>query len=132
MIDYHLAFDVTAPAGGHIDDALLSGVFNIPSGSTGYIANVGEVITNANTGAVLAQLSIDPGNNTGIPVSFTATNHIRVQKDLLIFGGTGGAGISVINQGFSSVPEPSSLALLGIGLTGFLAFRRFFKKSSVA
>jgi hypothetical protein len=32
----------------------------------------------------------------------------------------------------SAVPEPASLALFGIGMTGFLAFRRFFKKTSVA
>jgi PEP-CTERM motif len=36
-------------------------------------------------------------------------------------------------QSFSvSVPEPASWALLGIGMTGFLAFRRYFKKTSVA
>jgi len=31
-----------------------------------------------------------------------------------------------------SVPEPGSLALIGIGMTGLLAFRRFFKKTSAA
>jgi PEP-CTERM motif len=32
-----------------------------------------------------------------------------------------------------STPEPTSIALLGVGVTGFLAFRRLFKKrSSVA
>jgi hypothetical protein len=32
----------------------------------------------------------------------------------------------------ASVPEPTSFALLGIGMTGFLAFRRFFKRPAVA
>jgi len=31
-----------------------------------------------------------------------------------------------------AVPEPSSMALLGIGMTSFLAFRRFFKRTPPA
>jgi len=32
----------------------------------------------------------------------------------------------------SSVPEPSAMALLGIGMTSFLAFRRFFNRNIAA
>jgi PEP-CTERM motif len=32
----------------------------------------------------------------------------------------------------TAIPEPTSMALLGIGMTGFLAFRRLFKRPAVA
>jgi hypothetical protein len=37
----------------------------------------------------------------------------------------------VVVTGVSFIPEPTSMALLGIGMTGFFAFRRFFKRTAV-
>jgi PEP-CTERM motif len=62
------------------------------------------------------------------------------------FGGPSGVGISAfalsnpsaafsssgLNVSIASVPEPTSMALLGIGMTGFLALRRLFKRPTVA
>jgi hypothetical protein len=42
----------------------------------------------------------------------------------------GFSGTTIVTA--AAVPEPTSLALLGIGMTGFLAFRRFFKRPVVA
>jgi hypothetical protein len=38
----------------------------------------------------------------------------------------------VLSFNNAGVPEPTSMALLGIGMTSFLAFRRFFKRNPVA
>jgi hypothetical protein len=53
----------------------------------------------------------------------------------ILFGGSAAAGGYVkVTYTYtpSAVPEPTSMALLGIGMTSFLAFRRFFKRTPVA
>jgi hypothetical protein len=63
---------------------------------------------------------------------------ISLDKTGVNFGNiVGHAGTAVTAAGLgveeaSVVPEPTSIALLGIGMTGFLTFRRLFKRLSVA
>jgi len=136
-VDYAISYVVTAPPGQVIFDATLSGVFN-SFGGTG-VGSVGETLIDAATGKVLGTLSIF--GSTGAAedtINFAGVSSILVQKDILLVGGSTGVGISIVNQGFSStgggpvIPEPTSMALLGIGMTGLLAFRRFFRRTSVA
>lgn len=52
---------------------------------------------------------------------------VDVQKDLLIYGGNGGAGFSIMSQYVTQTPEPASLTLLGGGvllLGGAASLRR--------
>jgi hypothetical protein len=131
-VDYQIDYIVTAPKGFKLTDAFASFTANIPQGSTGTVS-IGETFTDIATGNIIGNIQLDANHLSQI-VNFAGVQSILVQKDILINGGSLGAGVSFVNQGFSSqgVPEPASWALLGIGMTGFLAFRRFFKKTSVA
>jgi hypothetical protein len=132
-VDYKIQYVITAPAGFVINDALSSATWNIIAGSTG-VGTIGETLTPVSGGLPIALPSITSPNPGGVVAQFVGANSFLVQKDILLVGGSAGIGVSIINQGFSSVPEPTSTALLGIGLAGLFAmrFRRSSRRASAA
>jgi hypothetical protein len=127
--DYTITYEVTSN-GAPITDAYL-GITGGNNGGTGYV-DVGESITTL-LGAPVATLdAFVPG--IGIATAtFAPETTLLVTKDIFIYGGSLGATVSVINQGYSTaIPEPTSMALLGIGLSGLFTLRRLFKRTSVA
>jgi hypothetical protein len=133
LVDVAITYIVTAPAGELLTDAFL-GSTGGPNGGVGTgTYSIQESLVNAVTLAPVASLIAGSSLPSAL-VNFAGVQSILVTKDISIMGGSTGETLSVVQQAFSStgVPEPSSMALLGIGMTGFLAFRRLFKRQAIA
>jgi hypothetical protein len=76
--------------------------------------------------------AIGPPPTPGLDFTFTTTNAPNdvFLKDMVVVVTPGNSAAQSVLV--SAVPEPGSWALLGIGMTGFLAFRRYFKKTRAA
>lgn len=64
-------------------------------------------------------------------VDFSVTSSGNLSAYFLS-GLSAGVTDSFLHVAVAAVPEPTSIALLGIGMTGFLAFRRLFKRTAIA
>jgi len=84
------------------------------------------------TGGTVVTLSVFD-NSTGSQlydqVNFAGVNEVSVEKDLLVTAGTNGsAEVSVVtdqfSEGSSTVPEPGTLSMLGMGVVALAGFAR--------
>jgi len=131
MVDVTITYTVTAPAGQLLQDALLQTTGGALNGGTGTYLVTESLSSTVSPFTTFATLNASAAAPSAF-VSFAGISSIAVTKDIFLTGGSTGVSLSVITQAFSSVPEPTSVALLGIGMTGFLAFRRLFKRTLVA
>jgi hypothetical protein len=117
---------VVSSSGGPITDATLSAV-----GSGSYWSVTEYLWSGTNAGGTyLGELMVSSTSTAPAYLSGFSATSIFIEKDINVLG-VPYSTISFVNQSFSVVPEPASMGLLGIGLTGLLAYRRRFKKASV-
>jgi len=131
--DLLLSFTVTSP--GPITTVTLKATGGATSGAG---ARIDETFINGLTNSADGTLSLTGGGTVTFTLP-TPTTDLEVSKNITANGGpVGGGGIasySDVQNTFNvsgAVPEPASWAMLGIGLSGLLAIRRFFKRASVA
>jgi hypothetical protein len=125
-------FDLT-PAGSTATDITVTLTGAVPLGMAPYTttggataSGAGDVITLTFAATGAGSYVTDFMGNSGLLISAITSPAL---SGVVPATGVTGTGLNVT---ISSVPEPSSMALLGIGMTGFLAFRRLFKRTSAA
>jgi len=108
---------ITYTVSGQIVDAL---ALTAGGGTSG----TGSIFVDETSNPSLVNLHVIGGSGTDTQ-TFAPVSNLTVTKDIAVSGGTDGtASLSFVANGWSTVPEPSTLAFLMVGSLGLLGFAK--------
>jgi hypothetical protein len=117
---------ITGPHSGSVPNTTGAEVFTKTTitGLTGT-----TVASTTITGTGLMAYEKPPAMNT-VTLHYSAGTSSVYGTGNVAFQGSAlaGAEVKIVYNYLAAVPEPASMSLLGIGMAGFLAFRRFFNR----